>query len=89
MKYTSHAIPNPDMESEQRLLLQLAPEMDEVTVRRLVAAFHDLRKGFEEGRLSYPYSLRGLHLPFPMRVTGFSHVDNRAHQPYQAPSSLS
>ena len=62
---SSHAIPNPDMESEQRLLMQLAPELDETTVQRLVASFHDLRKGFDEGRISYPYSLRGLAVNSP------------------------
>lgn len=47
------------MESERRLLAQLAPDMDEDLIRRLVAAFQDLRRGYEEGKLSYPYSLRG------------------------------
>lgn len=55
----SHSVTNPDMQSERRLLAQLAPEMDEDMIRRLVAAFQDLRRGYDEGKLSYPYSLRG------------------------------
>ncbi len=49
------------MESERRLLMQLAPEMSEDTLRRLVAVFYDLRRGYEQGSLTYPYSLRGEH----------------------------
>lgn len=56
---TSHSITNPDIESERNLLSQLAPELDQELIRRLVAAFQDLRKGFDSGALSYPYSLRG------------------------------
>lgn len=55
----SHAISNPDLESERRLLTQLAPELSEDLVIRLISAFHDLRQGYESGSLSYPYSLRG------------------------------
>ena len=47
------------MQSERQLLAQLAPEMDEDLIRRLVAAFQDLRRGYDEGKLLYPYSLRG------------------------------
>lgn len=52
---------NPDQESERKLLSQLAPELDEDLILRLVGAFQDLRKGYETGVLSYPYSLRGLN----------------------------
>lgn len=45
----SHSVTNPDMQSERRLLAQLAPEMDEDMIRRLVAAFQDLRRGYDEG----------------------------------------
>jgi von Willebrand factor A domain-containing protein 8 len=55
----SHSVSNPDMQSERQLLAQLAPDMDEDLIRRLVAAFQDLRQEYNEGRLSYPYSLRG------------------------------
>jgi hypothetical protein len=33
--------------------------MEEKLIRRLVAAFQDLRMGYETGVLNYPYSLRG------------------------------
>ena len=59
MILNSHSVSNPDMASERRLLQQLAPEIDEDTLRRLVAAFQDLRLGYETGKVSYPYSLRG------------------------------
>ncbi|KZS88617.1 hypothetical protein SISNIDRAFT_417941 [Sistotremastrum niveocremeum HHB9708] len=58
--FSCHSVSNPDLESERRLLAQLAPELDEDTLRRLVGAFHDLRTGYDEGKLSYPYSLREL-----------------------------
>lgn len=47
------------MASERQLLQQLAPEVDEDTLHRLVAAFQDLRNGYDTGKVSYPYSLRG------------------------------
>jgi von Willebrand factor A domain-containing protein 8 len=47
------------MLSERKLLSQLAPDMDEDMIVRLVGAFHDLRHGYETGALTYPYSLRG------------------------------
>ena len=47
------------MESERTLLTQLAPGVNEDLVARLISAFHDLRQGYEDGSLSYPYSLRG------------------------------
>jgi len=61
MPCSSHAISNPDMESERRLLTQLAPEVSEDLVARLISAFHGLRQGYENGSLTYPYSLRGAH----------------------------
>jgi hypothetical protein len=58
---SSHVISNPDIESERKLLTQLAPEVNEDLVARLINAFHDLRQGYENGSLIYPYSLRGAH----------------------------
>jgi hypothetical protein len=52
-------VTNPDQASERTLLAQLAPEIDEDLILRLVGAFHDLRKGYDAGTLNYPYSLRG------------------------------
>lgn len=47
------------MDSERKLLSQLAPELDSDMILRLVAAFQDLRVAYEAGTLTYPYSLRG------------------------------
>lgn len=57
--FSCHAVINPDMSSERRLLSQLAPNLSEDTILRLVAAFHDLRRAYDSGTLTYPYSLRG------------------------------
>lgn len=57
--FSAHSVTNPDQDSERKLISQLAPELSEELVTKLVAAFHDLRKGYENGTLSYPYSLRG------------------------------
>ncbi|KAJ3774347.1 AAA domain-containing protein [Lentinula raphanica] len=58
--FSPYAISNPDQASERKLLQQLAPEMDEDLILRLVGAFSDLRKGYETGTVGYPYSLREL-----------------------------
>ncbi|KAJ6481917.1 AAA domain-containing protein [Mycena sanguinolenta] len=58
--FSAHSVTNPDQESERTLLAQLAPELDEDLILRLVGAFHDLRKGYDAGTLNYPYSLREL-----------------------------
>ncbi|KAG6885080.1 hypothetical protein C0993_006041 [Termitomyces sp. T159_Od127] len=57
--FSAHSVNNPDQASERMLLQQLAPEVDEDTILRLVGAFHDLRHGYDTGVLNYPYSLRG------------------------------
>ncbi|KAF8624743.1 hypothetical protein AX17_007074 [Amanita inopinata Kibby_2008] len=58
--FSAHSVTNPDQESERRLLSQLAPELSEDIITRLVAAFQDLRAGYDAGTLTYPYSLREL-----------------------------
>ncbi|KAG5728425.1 hypothetical protein E4T56_gene18957 [Termitomyces sp. T112] len=58
--FSAHSVSNPDQASERKLLQQLAPEIDEDTILRLVGAFHDLRHGYDTGVLNYPYSLREL-----------------------------
>ncbi|KAF7330099.1 hypothetical protein MKEN_00274300 [Mycena kentingensis (nom. inval.)] len=58
--FSAHSVTNPDQSSERSLLAQLAPAMDKDTILRLVAAFHDLRAGYDSGTLNYPYSLREL-----------------------------
>ena len=57
--FSCHAVTNPDMASERRLLAQLAPELSDDLILRLVAAFQDLRHAYDAGLLTYPYSLRG------------------------------
>lgn len=56
--FSTYPISNPDAESELRVLQQLAPELDVELLKALVLAFQDLRKEFEAGTLSYPFSLR-------------------------------
>ncbi|KAK0451876.1 AAA domain-containing protein [Armillaria borealis] len=58
--FSPHSVPNPDQASERKLLEQLAPELPEDVIHRLVGAFQDLRVGYENGSLGYPYSLREL-----------------------------
>ncbi|BGP51199.1 hypothetical protein JCM10450v2_007128 [Rhodotorula kratochvilovae] len=56
--FATYPVANPDPESELRVLEQLAPELDHALLKALVGAFQDLRKEFETGALSYPFSLR-------------------------------
>ncbi|KAM0790964.1 hypothetical protein ACM66B_004269 [Microbotryomycetes sp. NB124-2] len=58
--FAPYAVGNPDVSSEQRVLSQLAPDLDENLLRSLVGAFAELRAAFETGSLSYPFSLREL-----------------------------
>lgn len=58
--FSAHSVSNPDEQSERRLLAQLAPELSEDLLKRLVAAFQELRAGYDSGTLTYPYSLREL-----------------------------
>lgn len=64
--FSAHSVSNPDQLSERRLLSQLAPGIDEDMITRLVGVFQDLRRGYDEGTLSYPYSLRGQKCPSVM-----------------------
>ncbi|KAF5377791.1 hypothetical protein D9757_008075 [Collybiopsis confluens] len=58
--FSAYAVSNPDQFSERKLLQQLAPEMDEDLILRLVGAFADLRADYANGKVGYPYSLREL-----------------------------
>ncbi|GAA6044030.1 hypothetical protein JCM8097_004313 [Rhodosporidiobolus ruineniae] len=58
--FSTYAIANPDVESELRVLRQLAPELPEELLRSLVLAFQELRVEFEKQTISYPFSLREL-----------------------------
>lgn len=56
--FSSHVVPNPDLESEIMLLRSYAPSVDEALLRRVSASFGELRMMFEQGDISYPYSTR-------------------------------
>ncbi|KWU41842.1 hypothetical protein RHOSPDRAFT_30334 [Rhodotorula sp. JG-1b] len=56
--FSTYTIANPDPASELKVLQQLAPELEPDMLKALVFAFNDLRKEFEAGTLSYPFSLR-------------------------------
>ncbi|TFK29464.1 hypothetical protein FA15DRAFT_344640 [Coprinopsis marcescibilis] len=58
--FSAHSVTNPDQLSERNLIGQLAPELNDELVTKLVGAFNGLRKGYESGGLNYPYSLREL-----------------------------
>lgn len=58
--FSCYSVSNPDIDSEQKVLSQLAPDLDPELLRSLVSAFGDLRKAFDAGTLSYPFSLREL-----------------------------
>ncbi|RUS15981.1 hypothetical protein BC937DRAFT_91732, partial [Endogone sp. FLAS-F59071] len=57
---TSHAVDNPDMESEMFLLKKYGRDVSEDLLIKLSSAFTDLRKLVDEGLISYPYSTREL-----------------------------
>ncbi|CAG5132917.1 unnamed protein product, partial [Candidula unifasciata] len=56
--FSCQAIDNPDMESEMAMLRQYGPNVSDVTLKRLVSAFSDLREMADQGLISYPYSTR-------------------------------
>lgn len=58
--FSCHAIDNPDSNSEMYLLKQYGPDVPEDTLRKLIAAFDELRTMSDDGQLSYPYSTREL-----------------------------
>lgn len=56
--FSTHVVPNPDLESEIKLLQSYAPNVDVSLIRRLSASFDELRNHFEHGEVTYPYSTR-------------------------------
>ncbi|ETN04638.1 hypothetical protein PPTG_14469 [Phytophthora nicotianae INRA-310] len=56
--FASHAIDNPDEESELALLIAYAPSVSIDILRRLCRAFAELRELVENGTITYPYSTR-------------------------------
>ncbi|KAJ3390092.1 hypothetical protein HDU80_011354 [Chytriomyces hyalinus] len=55
-----HSQPNADAASEIELIREAEPAVDIPLSNKLVAVFGDLRKAFDEGSITYPYSLREL-----------------------------
>ncbi|KAI8846560.1 AAA domain-containing protein [Chytridium lagenaria] len=58
--FACHPVENPDPASELALLTQLAPTLNPDLLKRLIAAFNDLRTAFDDNLITYPYSLREL-----------------------------
>ncbi|RNF05748.1 putative heat shock protein HslVU, ATPase subunit HslU [Trypanosoma rangeli] len=58
--FASYVMGNPDAISQLRLLKAYAPNIPEAVLVRLIGAFQRLQKSFEEGHLTYPFSLREL-----------------------------
>ncbi|KAJ3359065.1 hypothetical protein GGF32_009678 [Allomyces javanicus] len=58
--FSCHPINNLDPESELEVLKKSAPNLPDELLRRLIAAFQELRQSFDDGMLSYPLSLREL-----------------------------
>jgi MoxR-like ATPase len=56
--FSTRIIPNPDLSSEMQLLQSYAPEIHVGIIRSIAASFADLRRLFDHGDISYPYSAR-------------------------------
>jgi len=56
--FSSHIIPNPDVDSEIQLLRSYAPNISSETLKRLATSFAELRALFQNGDITYPYSTR-------------------------------
>ncbi|KIH62118.1 hypothetical protein ANCDUO_07601 [Ancylostoma duodenale] len=53
-------VDNPSRESELQMLKKYAPDVEDATLLKLMAAFTELREMVNEGILHYPYSTREL-----------------------------
>lgn len=49
---------NPKPQAELAMLKQYGPDVPEVTLQKLVAAFGELRSMADQGTITYPYSTR-------------------------------
>lgn len=56
--FSTRVIPNPDLKSEVKLLQAYAPDVEVSALRRIAAAFADLRTLCDNGDITYPYSTR-------------------------------
>ncbi|RCN26050.1 ATPase family protein, partial [Ancylostoma caninum] len=58
--FSVHMVDNPSRESELQMLKKYAPDVEDATLLKLMAAFTELREMVNEGILHYPYSTREL-----------------------------
>ena len=58
--FSTFAVDNPDTLSEMDMLRKYGPDVSEELLRKLIAAFNELRDLVEEGQILYPYSTREL-----------------------------
>lgn len=56
--FSCHAIDNPDADSEMAMLRQYGPDVPDMTLKKLVMAFGELRDMADQGLIAYPYSTR-------------------------------
>ncbi|XP_058438588.1 von Willebrand factor A domain-containing protein 8 isoform X2 [Marmota monax] len=56
--FSCHAVDNPKPHSELEMLKQYGPNVPELILQKLVAAFGELRNLADQGIISYPYSTR-------------------------------
>ncbi|XP_041921214.1 von Willebrand factor A domain-containing protein 8 isoform X1 [Alosa sapidissima] len=56
--FSCHAVDNPKPEAELAMLRRYGPDVPEVILQKLVAAFGELRTMADKGTITYPYSTR-------------------------------
>ncbi|KAL2081742.1 hypothetical protein ACEWY4_023595 [Coilia grayii] len=56
--FSCHAVDNPKAEAELAMLKRYGPDVTEVILNKLVAAFGELRTMADKGTITYPYSTR-------------------------------
>lgn len=56
--FSCHAVDNPSVESELHMLRQYGADVPVPVLKKLVAAFGELRNMADQGLISYPYSTR-------------------------------
>uniref|UniRef100_A0A8D3AHV4 von Willebrand factor A domain-containing protein 8 n=1 Tax=Scophthalmus maximus TaxID=52904 RepID=A0A8D3AHV4_SCOMX len=56
--FSCHAVDNPKPQAELAMLKRYGPDVPDATLRKLVAAFGELRSMADQGTITYPYSTR-------------------------------
>ncbi|KAB5577077.1 hypothetical protein PHYPO_G00205820 [Pangasianodon hypophthalmus] len=56
--FSCHAVDNPKPKAELAMLKQYGPDVPDTVLRKLVAAFGELRAMADQGTITYPYSTR-------------------------------